>query len=66
MPSYTKPQMTPAEIKTLRKRLKLGADAFAEKLGLTGRHRGRCVYGWEKGQLRPSVARIEKMTEMDK
>jgi DNA-binding transcriptional regulator YiaG len=42
--------MTPNQIRTLRKRLKLSGDAFAAELGLTGKHRGLQVYKWESGK----------------
>jgi DNA-binding transcriptional regulator YiaG len=46
--------MTPNQIRTLRKRLKLSGDAFAAALGLTGKHRGLTVYKWESGRKNPS------------
>lgn len=53
--------MTPKDIYKLRKLMGLSQDQFAEWAGLTGRGRSRSVYFWEKGKLRPSVARLQRM-----
>lgn len=46
--------MTPSQIRTLRKRLKLSGDAFAAAVGLTGKHRGLQVYKWESNTRKKS------------
>jgi DNA-binding transcriptional regulator YiaG len=46
--------MTPSKIRTLRKRLKLSANAFAERVGLAGSNRAITVYRWESGERTPS------------
>lgn len=53
--------MNPSEIKDIRKRLGLTADQFAERLGLTGKHRARTVFKWERGVYTPSKLRQEMM-----
>lgn len=58
--------MTPARIRTVRKKLGLNADKFAELLGLTGVHRERNVFNWEKGICKPSRQRIAKLLEYEK
>lgn len=57
--------MTPARIRAVRKKLGLNADNFAELLGLTGVHRERNVFNWEKGICRPNKQHIEKLLEIE-
>lgn len=56
--------MTPTDIKMLRKQLGLSADEFAEYFGLTGVHRARTAWAWEKGKLLPSKERREHMRKV--
>ena len=56
--------MTHYQIRRLRKRLKLTADAFAERLGLRGKHRGLLVYGWESGRKKPGAQSILLMKQL--
>lgn len=58
--------MQPYRIKTIRKTFGLSPDAFAALMGLTGKHRARTVFAWEKGQIKPSKDRETKMMEMEK
>lgn len=58
--------MTPSQIRSLRKRLRLSGDAFAESLGLTGRHRGLLVYKWEAGTKKPGPQSTLLMRQLRK
>jgi DNA-binding transcriptional regulator YiaG len=46
--------MTPVQIRTLRKKLKLSPEDFASRLGFTGKDRRITVWRWETGKRRPS------------
>jgi DNA-binding transcriptional regulator YiaG len=46
--------MTPAQIRTLRKRLKMSASQFARALGFVGKNSHITVYRWETGERAPS------------
>jgi DNA-binding transcriptional regulator YiaG len=50
--------MTPAAIRTLRKRLHLSPEEFAAALGFTGPHARITVWRWETGRRNPSVQTI--------
>ena len=56
--------MTPAEIRTLRKRLKLSTDQFAAALGFTGKNRAANIWRWETKKRNPSPQSIKLMKAM--
>jgi DNA-binding transcriptional regulator YiaG len=56
--------LTPSQIRRQRKRLGLTADAFAERLGLKGKHRGLLVYGWESDRKKPGAQSIMLMKQL--
>lgn len=58
--------MTPAEIRTLRKRLKLSADKFAKLLGFISSNRRITIYRWETGQRSPSPPALKLLGELAK
>jgi len=46
--------MIPAQIRSLRKKLKLSPGDFAERLGFTAKDRRVTVWRWENGKREPS------------
>lgn len=58
--------MRPHEIRSLRKRLGLSVDKFAEKLAFVGKHRATTIYRFETGQRTPSPQTIVLMKQLEK
>jgi DNA-binding transcriptional regulator YiaG len=56
--------VTPAAIRSLRKRHGLSKDDFAEELGFTGKNRRITVWRWESRNRRPSRQAIIMMGEL--
>lgn len=50
--------MTPTQIRTLRRKLKLSPEEFAFRLGFTGKDRRITVWRWENRKRRPSPQTI--------
>jgi DNA-binding transcriptional regulator YiaG len=50
--------MTPAQIRSIRKKLKLSPEDFASRLGFTGEDRRITVWRWENGRWQPSQQTI--------
>lgn len=46
--------MTPAQIRALRRKLKLSQEDFASTLSFTGKDRRITVWRWENGKRKPS------------
>jgi DNA-binding transcriptional regulator YiaG len=44
----------PAQIRSLRKKLRLSPEDFASRLGFTGKDRRITVWRWENGKREPS------------
>ena len=58
--------MTPLQIKSLRKRLKLSANEFAEELGFAGKNKALTVYRWENGDREPSNQTVMLIKQLAK
>lgn len=58
--------MTPSAIRTLRKKLQLSANEFAEELGFTGKNKALTVYRWENGEREPSNQTILLIKQLAK
>jgi DNA-binding transcriptional regulator YiaG len=56
--------LTPHQIHSLRTRLKLTADLFAESLGLIGKYRALTVYKWESGSKKPGPQTVLLMKSL--
>jgi DNA-binding transcriptional regulator YiaG len=56
--------MTPAQIRALRKTLKLSPEDFAARLGFTGKGRRITVWRWETGRRRPSQQTVLLMKNL--
>jgi DNA-binding transcriptional regulator YiaG len=58
--------VTPSQIRSLRKRLRLSAEGFAAALGFTGEERRITVWRWETGRRKPSAQTIALMKLLTK
>jgi DNA-binding transcriptional regulator YiaG len=56
--------MTPAAIRSARKRLALSRDNFALRLGFTGDDRRRTVSRWESGERKPSPQTVTLIKQL--
>ncbi len=54
--------MTPAQIKSLRKRLGLSPECFVAALGFTRDHARITVWRWETGKRKPSAQTVTLMS----
>jgi len=58
--------MTPSQIRTLRKKLKLSPEDFAARLGFAGKSARITVWRWEMGKRKPSAQTILLMKKLTK
>lgn len=56
--------MTPAQIKSLRKRLRLSPEDFAAALGFSGDHARITVWRWEAGRRKPTAQTVALMRQL--
>jgi DNA-binding transcriptional regulator YiaG len=56
--------MTPSQVRSLRKKLKLSPEEFGSRLGFKGTNGRITVWRWEAGKRRPSDQTVMLMMQL--